>query len=113
MNKSNDQFYELLLTKSSGVNIISNSKYINTLTKGATFAASSFIDIFIYRHLTPCTVYENNRYFTPYITKAYLLFITPRNVFKSSPRPLILALVLCKSSGLTETFRHFSNRFLN
>ena len=46
MNKSNDQFYELLLTKSSGVNIISNSKYINTFTKGATFAASSFIDIF-------------------------------------------------------------------
>ena len=46
MNKSNDQLYELLLTKFSGVNIISNSKYVNTFTKGATFAASSFIDIF-------------------------------------------------------------------
>ena len=68
MNKSNDQFYELLLTKSSGVNIISNSKYINKFTKGATSAASSFIDI---SDLTPCTVYENNGYFTPYITKAY------------------------------------------
>ena len=46
MNKSNDQFYELLLTKYSEVNIISNSKYVDTFTKGATFAASSFIDIF-------------------------------------------------------------------
>ena len=36
MNKSNDQFYELLLTKYSEVNIISNSKYINAFTKRAS-----------------------------------------------------------------------------
>ena len=41
MNKSNDQFYELLLTKYSEVNIISNSKY-NAFTKRASLISSVY-----------------------------------------------------------------------
>ena len=42
MNKSNDQFYELLLTKYAEVNIISNSKYINAFTKRASLISSVY-----------------------------------------------------------------------